>query len=150
MKKIPGYENYFASEDGHIYSNLRGKLKQLKPWLAAGRMNVALGRDNKHRVHSLVALAFLGERPEGYVVRHLDGNSNNNSASNLCYGTISQNQKDDIFHGVTRGRPLTLENIRDIKQMLEDGERQVDIAKKFGVHSETIGRIKRGRHYSYV
>lgn len=50
-------------------------------------------------VHSLVAEAFLGPRPEGQEVRHLDGNGMNNDVSNLVYGTRQQNQRDRVEHG---------------------------------------------------
>jgi hypothetical protein len=44
-----------------------------------------------HYVHHLVADAFLGPRPEGKQIRHRDDDSFNNVASNLMYGTPSQN-----------------------------------------------------------
>lgn len=51
-------------------------------------------------VHSLVALAFLGERPEGMKhIRHLDGDSLNNCANNLIYSTASENFYDRRRHG---------------------------------------------------
>lgn len=50
-------------------------------------------------VHILVAEAFLGPRPEGQEIRHLDGNSLNNYASNLAYGTRSENILDAVRHG---------------------------------------------------
>lgn len=55
------------------------------------------------RVHVLVAEAFLGPRPEGQHVRHLDGNPRNNAVVNLAYGTAAENQQDAIAHG-TNGR----------------------------------------------
>jgi hypothetical protein len=45
------------------------------------------------RVHDLVARAFLGPRPEGAEVLHKDGKRNNNAASNLKYGSRSENAK---------------------------------------------------------
>ena len=59
------------------------------------------------RVHRLVAAAFLGECPAGQVVRHLDGNPANNAASNLAYGTHSQNLLDQVRHGTHRSSVKT-------------------------------------------
>jgi hypothetical protein len=42
-------------------------------------------------VHSLVARAFIGERPLGYVINHIDHDIYNNSVTNLEYITHSQN-----------------------------------------------------------
>lgn len=40
-----------------------------------------------HTVHSLVAKAFLGERPDGYHIHHKDGDPSNNRLDNLEYLT---------------------------------------------------------------
>jgi hypothetical protein len=46
-----------------------------------------------------VAEAFHGPRPVGLEVRHLDGDSLNNAASNLRYGTRTENLLDAVEHG---------------------------------------------------
>lgn len=51
-------------------------------------------------IHQLVLAVFVGTRPEGLVVRHLNGNSRDNRLSNLAYGTAAQNAQDAIAHGV--------------------------------------------------
>lgn len=94
-----------------------GRVRSLTRWTPAGtrkgrllKTNISpsgypqLGfrRDGKSRtqaVHRLVAAAFLGPRPEGQEVRHLDGNKINNRLDNLAYGTPSENSLDSIRHG---------------------------------------------------
>jgi hypothetical protein len=44
-------------------------------------------RNRKTRVAALVAAAFIGPRPWGYHVCHLDGSKDNDRASNLVWGT---------------------------------------------------------------
>jgi hypothetical protein len=44
-------------------------------------------------VHSLVAEAFIGERPEGYMVNHKDGIKTNNLPENLEYVTRQENME---------------------------------------------------------
>ena len=51
-----------------------------------------LGRRN-HKIHIVVASAFIGERPEGMFVDHIDGDKSNNDASNLRYLTPRQNMR---------------------------------------------------------
>ena len=76
-------------------------------------------------------LAFAGPCPEGLVVRHLDGNPENNrwapgdeaetraAGGNLIYGTDSENSFDTVEHGThwqarkthcKRGHKFTPEN----------------------------------------
>jgi hypothetical protein len=55
-------------------------------------------------VAHLVAQAFLGPKPEGQVLRHLDDVKTNNAVSNLEYGTESQNAYDRVRNG---GEPKT-------------------------------------------
>lgn len=58
------------------------------------------GIDTKVRVHVLVCEAFHGPRPPGdSQVRHLNGNHLDNRASNLQWGTRSENVRDSIEHG---------------------------------------------------
>lgn len=59
------------------------------------------------KVHSMVALAFIGKRPKGYVVDHIDSNKSNNSASNLRYITSADN--------ILRGTGIAAENSRKSK-----------------------------------
>ena len=47
----------------------------------------------------MVARAFIGPRPEGQGVRHLDDNKRNNALTNLVYGTGVENQADSIRNG---------------------------------------------------
>jgi len=52
------------------------------------------------RIHRLVCEAFHGPAPEGCtVVRHLDGDPQNNRASNLAWGTPAENTADMYRHG---------------------------------------------------
>jgi len=59
----------------------------------------AQGRLKKTYVHHLVAEAFIGPRPEGYEIRHLDGDRLNNTLANLRYGVHSENELDKVRHG---------------------------------------------------
>jgi hypothetical protein len=80
------------------------------------------GLDATYRpVHILVAAAFLGPRPDGMEVRHLDGVRTNPVLSNLIYGTPGENQLDSVQHGThnmarktkcKHGHDFTPENTR--------------------------------------
>lgn len=93
---------YDASNFGRIRSR-KGKGRILKTVTNQGYEQIAFyGKTRK--VHSLVTEAFLGPRPEGLVVRHLDGDHSNNNIDNLRYGTHAENVADMIRHGAWRPR----------------------------------------------
>lgn len=94
---VPGYE---VSSLGRVASWRRGSRRLLCPWdNANGYLYVSLGKGRKRAVHVLVAEAFHGPRLEGQVVRHLDGVSQNNAATNLALGSPSENSLDAVGHG---------------------------------------------------
>lgn len=67
-----------------------------------GYPRVRLWRDNapySRFVHALVAEAFIGPRPVGLEVRHLNDDKDDNRASNVTYGTRSQNILDAVRNG---------------------------------------------------
>ena len=79
------------------------------------------GEDKTRTVHSLVAEAFIGARPEGMEICHSDGDPTNNHLDNLRYGTPSDNTLDKVRHGTHNnavkthcplGHELFAENIR--------------------------------------
>lgn len=82
--------------------NIKGRV--LRQSLAArGYPHVVLSADGRRRtvaVHVLVATAFHGPPPAGMEVRHLDDNKLNPAASNLIWGTRSENIQDRRTNGI--------------------------------------------------
>lgn len=111
-KPVVGFEGkYEVSNRGRVKSYVRKKGELLKPGFSStGYLTVALGRGNSRTLHSLVAEAFIGTRPEGYEVLHADGTRTNNCVSNLSYGTRADNIQDSIKHGTWYER---YENVRN-------------------------------------
>lgn len=118
-RDVVGYEgSYEVSDDGQVRSvdriiqtrnrwgecGRRFPSRILKPFLSRqGYVRVALSEGaaghTKRTVHSLVAEAFIGPRPEGLQVCHNDGDKSNNRPSNLRYDTGSNNVRDSVRHG---------------------------------------------------
>jgi hypothetical protein len=62
----------------------------LKPFkLTKGYLGIDIMKTIK--VHKLVALHFLGERPEGLQIDHIDRNKTNNHIDNLRYVSCKEN-----------------------------------------------------------
>ena len=105
-------------------------------------------------VHSLVAEAFIGPRPEGQVICHGDGDPGNNFVENLRYDTPQGNSNDRIKHnraprGVRNGSAvLTEEKVEAIRALHEAGRHSNrQLARIFGVSKSTVNQIVLGRSW---
>lgn len=99
-KNIPGYiGRYIVDEDGNVYS-IRKKKYIAHKIDKDGYHQVGLYRpEDKQkwfRVHALVLLAFVGPRPEGCHIDHIDCNIDNNNIHNLRYVTPKENIRHSI------------------------------------------------------
>lgn len=113
-----------------------------------------LGSDAR-LLHILVLEAFVGPRPPGLFGLHRDDDKANNELANLYWGSKSQNSVDFCRNARASGRSypsdkLSATDVVMIKQALDAGESQKDIAIRFGVTRHNIGCIKLGKSWSQV
>lgn len=90
MKSIPGYENYLISENGQVYSLKSKKIRKIQLHNRYSPYKYIRIYDNQHKlrtkkIHTLVAITYIGPRPLGCVINHKDGNKLNNHIDNLEY-----------------------------------------------------------------
>lgn len=97
-RPIPGHSGYEASQLGQVRS-----LRSSSPRVLVGSVGpcgfrtvkiVTQGGGDCRRVGSLVALAWIGPLPEGAEVRRLDGDTLNDRADNLAYGSLEEVHAD--------------------------------------------------------
>ena len=105
-KPVPEYEGiYEISNFGNVNSIRNGerfprKLNTVTHYTSFSAKKLPHHKTQKcFYIHRLVAELFIGERPEGHIIRHLDGNKRNNHVSNLAYWTVAENIADTITHG---------------------------------------------------
>jgi hypothetical protein len=102
MNKII-FERYMVSDAGIITSLIGGGKKILKDQSTpGGYRNITLSVARKPRVfmvHQLVADAFVPNPDGKKIVRHIDGNKQNNNASNLRWLTASEMMQEDWQSG---------------------------------------------------
>ncbi|SDN35029.1 NUMOD4 motif-containing protein [Geodermatophilus siccatus] len=117
-KPVRGVPAYNVSNLGRVRSRRRSREPVvLAGWISDtnGYRHVWLCTDagkTCRTVHTLVCEAFHGPRPRGHEARHLDGDSQNNRADNLRWGTPSQNRLDSVRHGTHRMVQLAAANRR--------------------------------------
>lgn len=99
-RPVVGFEDHYeVSSDGRVRRTVdhRGKRvdREISQKVAQRYLDVCLSAHNKkgsHRVHRLVAMAFLGPAPsEKHQVNHIDGDRLNNCVTNLEWCTASEN-----------------------------------------------------------
>lgn len=104
-------------------------------------------------VHQLVAAAFLGPKPDGFDVNHIDGKPTNNDASNLEYVTRSENMKHAFRLGLKQRKygeanpssRLTAAKVAQMRRMIADGMTQQNVADSLSVNRTTVQRVLRGK-----
>jgi hypothetical protein len=146
-KTIPKYNDYEVSNLGRVRSKERKilvKLKNseylktvrerlLKPVNGQGNyLYVNLYPNPKCiKIQYLVLWAFVGERPKGRVVRHLNGDPKDNSLSNLAYGTQSENRLDAEKHDKHRIKKAIKEAVRNASGTLQEISDRFKISKTY-------------------
>lgn len=127
----------------------RGKILKPSP-LPTGHLTIHLGRKCTTTVHIVVAAAFIGQRPDGHDVAHLNGDPADNRPANLAYVTRTENNRHVVGHG---RRPLTVEQVNYIRQRTKDGattELRDELAMELGTNRRHISKVIRGESYAYV
>ena len=173
-KDVPGYEGHYQVSDlGRVRSRARDVIVPRTRWGRKGTRKVneavmSLQTDSRKRVFvalrkhgaakrftvaSLVAAAFIGPRPEGLLVLHGDGDSTNNRAANLRYGSHADNTEDARSHGtLTQGEKqwlakLTADEVRFIRITNLSG---IYLAAQYGVTPACISAIRQRKNWKHV
>lgn len=113
----------------------------------------ANGSQTQRRVCVLVAGAFIGPRPEGYVTMHLNGIVTDDRASNLKYGTPKENTADMVRHGTKlfgEKCPQSRLTEADARYIKYGGERPEVLAERYGIHPGHVNNIRRGVRWKHV
>lgn len=160
-KDIIGYEGlYQISNQGNVKSSHSGAI--VKQQVMGGYKYVSLHKEKKlrtHRVHRLVAQAFIPNPESKPQINHINGIKTDNRADNLEWCTQSENMKHAYENGLQIAntekaneakRKLNDAQVAEIKRLLESGQSTRSIAKMFGVGKTLISNINRGKVKGYA
>lgn len=156
---VVGYEDrYEVSDEGGVRRIARGSICA-KPTAislqARGYASVLLHQGSRkgrrHLVHALVMAAFVGPRPEGHVIRHLNHVKTDNRLANLAYGTPEENRQDSYRDGkMFTGQKhhwgkLTTRQIAEIQmRYAAGGHTFTSLARLYGTSITYTSEIARG------
>lgn len=163
LLKIKGYEKYYVSNLGAIYSDKHKKRKKLKQRKnSRGYFYVNLCKNGKYKsftVHRIVAKAFCDNYSEDLDVNHIDCNKANNSICNLEMVTRSQNirhAEDNNLTNHLKGEKhccakLSNQNVREIRsKFIPRVYTMKMLAREYNVHVATIKNIIYGVYWKSV
>jgi hypothetical protein len=164
-RRMVGFETHYEiNEHGIVRRALAthgatvGKV--MKPCInPSGYPVVTLNVNNKTHtvtVHSAVALAFIGPRPAGNQVNHIDGNKENPHISNLEYVT----PKGNVAHAFRTGLApigerhgaavLTEQKVRRIREMDAAGFSRSAIAREVGAKWDHVRDVVNGKNWAWL
>jgi len=165
-RNVVGYEGWYSvSNLGRIRRERNGGNTHIGKILSLQKQrytNVPLTKNSITKtktIHVLVAQAFLGERPKGFVINHKDGIRKNNSVYNLEYITQMENIKHAIRNnlnvipkGEQCGSSKLKENdIRNIRKIYQNNKyTQKELGIMFNIHEETVGTIVRKTSWKHI
>lgn len=164
--QLKDFPDYVVTDEGEVISLVHRNAKTRKPrWKRMQTrvtnsgyeiLTISVATQRKTcTVHSLVASAFLGSRPEGKDVNHKDGDKLNNHADNLEYCSRSDNLTHAFASGLApkgqrHGRSKFSDTLIAEVLSLKGKATQREVAKRFGMSQQYVGKLWRGDYRSSV
>lgn len=154
------YYPFAANDKGEILNTETGKIR--KQTLCKNGYLYVGSRQFLTTVHSIVADAWLDPPYRaGLEINHKNGIKTDNRPSNLEWVTRSENMKHAAQNNLLdttnrkRGEDCNLTNfseaqIREACELLQDGWRNVDVARKVGMRSSYVKDLRAKRSWKHV
>lgn len=158
-KAVVGWEEYYEVNGLGFIKRLNGPI--IGQWEKRGYYKVKLSNPRKDiYAHRIVAEAFIPNPDNKPFVNHIDCNPLNNHYTNLEWCTQAENVKhsralgrypNTYWKGKRNHRAkLTDDQVRQIRNLANEGISQRDIASEIGASRRTVQKILKGEYYSYV
>ena len=152
MLPVPSSAGIYVDVDGNVYSDRQGSLRMLKKCPNANgypQYQVGVGRSGQRvrYAHQLVMETFVGPRPEGMEVRHINGDPSDNRLENLAYGTHKRNYLDNALNGTQaygenhHAVKLSYDEVLDARNMRNSGMTYRSIADALNISLAHAWRI---------
>lgn len=149
-KIIPLHPKYYVSNKGRIKSKHKrnkGLIMSQSTSRSGYKMiglTISKNKTKTIQVHKLVIETFKRPKKDKEIIRHKDGNKNNNCIENLEFGTYQDNMLDEAK------RQRYKFNDEQINAIRKDKRVNLKIAKDFGVSKSLIDKIKNNSCYKHV
>ncbi|HYH69018.1 MAG TPA: NUMOD4 motif-containing HNH endonuclease [Urbifossiella sp.] len=161
-QEIPGYPGYAASDLGRI-KNLKRDAVLSGTLTKEGYIQVCLRKVDRRTVayaHRLVAFAFLGPAPDGFVVNHKNAVKTDCRLCNLEWVSVRDNIRHAASLGLLRaGRlvgeenpnvKLTENEVRQMRAQRQSGVTLAALGRQYGVTAATAHLVVTGKTWRHV
>lgn len=113
------------------------------------------GRGETHLIHKLFAFLYLGEKPKGMEIDHINNNRADNRPCNLRYVTKSENNKKSYDSGnrivdgfKNANSRYTEEQFEKAIRCLNEGMSYGKVMRHSGIRNiNTVYKLKKGIHF---
>jgi DNA-binding phage protein len=150
FKTVPGFPMYKISPWGVVIRFKGGRWVPIKSTINSdGNYRVSLssrGIPTVKPIASLVLESHVEASPENHVARYRNGNSRDISLKNLYWGPAKEISPENN----RPWRKLSARDVETIKHMIRSGDRDADIASRFGVSRQNISKIRSGKGWPHI
>lgn len=156
--------HFYVNREGEVISAKTGRtMKHIFDRDGYERVHIRCRTDGMDKivyVHRLVACAFV-EGDKTLSVNHIDGNKNNNSASNLEFITIEDNiqkyylnrfynQEKGTLKSGRRHNVFNQQDVENIRMLYSKGESIRNIANQFNETYNTVYAVVKQKVHKYI
>lgn len=156
--------NYEVSNAGRIRRSTDGRKTYAGRLMKPQKMRVGYlcvrptvnGKNILVYVHDAVALAFIGAKPAGASVNHIDGDKTNNVPSNLEYVSHAENMRHAAASGLMArgtghpGAKLNDDAVRALRADRCAGLSFPRLARKYGISIATAFYAAKGTNWKHI
>lgn len=163
------HEHYEVSNLGRVrYVNILAGSYSGSPYQRISFASGQHGRSPQTKmVHTLVAQAFLGARPDGLVINHKDLNKWNNRVNNLEYVTQMENHlharqnrdswdtthldKNRRYGEEVNTAKLTADQVREIRRLYsEENVSNKELRRLYGISKGQVSKIVLRQNWKHI
>lgn len=156
--KYPLLYDYYVTDDGRVWSEKSKKFmaqysdKNGYQKVELRSSDLPPKRCHRYSVHRLIMENFYPiNNMEKLQVNHIDGNKKNNRLENLEWVTCKENidhaVKNNLRAKINGASKLLPEQVIEIYFRCQNGEKNIELGKKFHVHPDTIGQIRHKKRW---
>ena len=144
LREVKGFSDYLVTEFGKVWSKKSNKFLTDFPNNERGYRAVRLSKDGQATttyVHRIVAKAYVPNPKDKPQVNHIDGNVENNIASNLEWASNQENMRHMRRTVKSWGKVKLTEEER--KEIASSSATDKELADIYGITRQYVGQLRR-------